>query len=636
MADENQELRHINWTELFSFTQIFKGFKLAIHPSKMILALGAIVLVLLVGALMDFLWFKAGQGARVNDVYRYYAATGEADYDRLVKSELARNQGELVRWYMNSERDVQTAEPVAGLLQGDSAFLTEFRSKARQAPRAAATPEIEIRKQAQESMRDLWKRYRRNVRTMLRNAEDYGENAEGVARDKMSSLGPAERETARKRLRSDKAALDRAILVIRREYLDDRERALFGIGVGNALWQYEHECFGNAVWSVWRGNLFGGFDRLVHDRTQAAVAFGEIPRVSGLTGAPSPAESMASLGFFPWVLLMLWGLLWLALTHTLYAIIFLLAALAIWALLGGAIARIAALHAAREEKISIPQAVRFSLGKFFSFFTAPLIPLAIILVLGLLMGLVGLGLIVPGLNIILALLAGLGLIVGAVIAFLTLGLVAGSPLMYPTIAVEGSDSFDAISRSFSYVFSRPWRYGLYTIVAAVYGTVCYLFVRLFAFLLLAATRLFVGHGLFGYGLSSGSGSQMGEGASKLDVLWAPPTFDSLARGINFPAMSIWERVPALFINLWVYLVAALVLAFALSYFVSAYTTIYYLLRRKVDATDLDDVYVEEPEGEEEIPTAAPAAGSTAITPAAPPTTPPVEPPGAEPPVAPQQ
>ena len=37
------------------------------------------------------------------------------------------------------------------------------------------------------------------------------------------------------------------------------------------------------------------------------------------------------------------------------------------------------------------------------------------------------------------------------------GTVGGFGLMYPTVAVEGSDSFDAISRSFSYVFARPWR-----------------------------------------------------------------------------------------------------------------------------------------------------------------------------------
>ena len=41
MTDEQHELRRINWTEVFSFTHIFKSFKMAIHPSKLGLALAA-------------------------------------------------------------------------------------------------------------------------------------------------------------------------------------------------------------------------------------------------------------------------------------------------------------------------------------------------------------------------------------------------------------------------------------------------------------------------------------------------------------------------------------------------------------------------------------------------------------------
>ena len=60
-----------------------------------------------------------------------------------------------------------------------------------------------------------------------------------------------------------------------------------------------------------------------------------------------------------------------------------------------AIARIAALHFAREEKSSMGQALRFSTGKALSFFTAPLIPMVIILVLGVLMGAGGLLIALP-------------------------------------------------------------------------------------------------------------------------------------------------------------------------------------------------------------------------------------------------
>ena len=56
----------------------------------------------------------------------------------------------------------------------------------------------------------------------------------------------------------------------------------------------------------------------------------------------------------------------------------------------------------------------------------------------------------------------------------------------------------------------------------------------------------------------------------------------------------WTDMPgAWLICLWVYLVIGLVIAFLVTYFCSATTIIYYLLRRQVDATDLDEVYVAE-------------------------------------------
>ena len=77
-----------------------------------------------------------------------------------------------------------------------------------------------------------------------------------------------------------------------------------------------------------------------------------------------------------------------------------------------------------------------------------------------------------------------------------LGTAGGFNLMYPTIAVEGSDSFDAISRSFSYLYARPWRMAFYSAVAILYGSICYLFVRYFLYLMLSLTHKFVGLFIF--------------------------------------------------------------------------------------------------------------------------------------------
>ena len=49
MADEPLVIRGINWRETFPWTNIFRGFRVAIHPSKLMLALAAIVIIFLGG-----------------------------------------------------------------------------------------------------------------------------------------------------------------------------------------------------------------------------------------------------------------------------------------------------------------------------------------------------------------------------------------------------------------------------------------------------------------------------------------------------------------------------------------------------------------------------------------------------------
>ena len=54
-----------------------------------------------------------------------------------------------------------------------------------------------------------------------------------------------------------------------------------------------------------------------------------------------------------------------------------------------------------------------------------------------------------------------------------------------------------------------------------------------------------------------------------------------------------ESIGAFFICLWVLLIVGLVISFVASYFFTANTTIYFLMRKKVDKTDYNDIYLEE-------------------------------------------
>src|SRR5438552_15261023 len=56
MADESHVIRGIDWKAAFPFTQIFRSFRIAIHPSKIILALLAMLLIWAGGAFLDWVW----------------------------------------------------------------------------------------------------------------------------------------------------------------------------------------------------------------------------------------------------------------------------------------------------------------------------------------------------------------------------------------------------------------------------------------------------------------------------------------------------------------------------------------------------------------------------------------------------
>jgi hypothetical protein len=92
-------------------------------------------------------------------------------------------------------------------------------------------------------------------------------------------------------------------------------------------------------------------------------------------------------------------------------------------------------------------------------------------------------------------------------------------------------------------------------------------------------------------------------------MWPAPTWDNLTYNVNYGALKLSEDTAAGLISFWVYLVIGLLGAFAISFYFSANTIIYYLMRREVDATELDDVYLEQ--GEEEF-------GDTAATASVPP------------------
>ena len=153
--------------------------------------------------------------------------------------------------------------------------------------------------------------------------------------------------------------------------------------------------------------------------------------------------------------------------------------------------------------------------------------------------------------------------------------------MFPAVAYDGSDCFDSISRSFSYVYAQPSRMACYTVIAAVYGAICYVFVRFFALLMLSIT-----HCLLQLGIWTDSST---EGVGKLAAIWPRREFMSFLASSE-PAASTWpELLAARLVWLFVLMVVALLVSFIISFYFSANTIIYSLLRNRVDKTPLNDV-----------------------------------------------
>jgi hypothetical protein len=255
----------------------------------------------------------------------------------------------------------------------------------------------------------------------------------------------------------------------------------------------------------------------------------------------------------------------------------------IWSFFGGAIARIAALDFARDERPQIGEATAFSIAKFGSFFWAPIVPLifvAVLLLCNVLLGVVGR---IPGAGpIILGLFFALAALSAFLVVLLLIGTIFGSLFMWPTIAMEGTDAFDAISRAFNYLYARPWKTIWCCLVAAVYGLTVTLFVAVFAgwMIHIAEHTVEWGMGHRFMGIGQFLQSNIPPTGSSVPDLWA----------------AIWIRVVHI-------TVIGLVLGFWASYKISAVTIIYSVLRRDVDGTDMSEVFL--PEAEE--PSAEPPA-----------------------------
>lgn len=262
--------------------------------------------------------------------------------------------------------------------------------------------------------------------------------------------------------------------------------------------------------------------------------------------------------------------------------------LGVWAVFGGALTRMAAVQFARDEHVGMWASLRFAGARFLSYFSAPLLPLvgfAGLWVFCLVGGWVGR---IPLIGEwFVGLLWIVPLLLSVVMALILIGVAAGWPLMLAAVSVEGSDAFDGFSRAYSYLYNRPWYCLASVLLAVAYGSATIFFMLLMAWLVTY---------LAGWSVSAGMGA---EAASALfhsaPLLVGGP--DLLTGGRIAPA---GDGVGGHFVGIWLRFAAVLVVGYVYSFFWTAWTIIYFLLRKSDDGVEFDVVYRPEDDAPDEL------------------------------------
>ncbi len=274
---------------------------------------------------------------------------------------------------------------------------------------------------------------------------------------------------------------------------------------------------------------------------------------------------------------------WLWSKHPWFFVVFGSYVLVITMVLGGAIARLAATQACAGTTVGLFETARFTWPRTVWFVVSPLIPLLIAGVIWLLLAVAGWVLFnVPGLNVVGGLLFWLMLFGGFVAACCLIFAALGAGMLPSAMAVEGTDAFDVVSRVFTFLLYRPMRYLILSAVMLVYGALTYLIVGLIVFLTLWFTR-----------------SATGIWVNDFDQLLPAAQLGQPLGELDTAGLSSTDKAASWLIRVWSALLFGISIAYAASYFFTAQTWMYLLLRRDVDGSAFAE-YAGEPESAQTV------------------------------------
>ena len=264
----------------------------------------------------------------------------------------------------------------------------------------------------------------------------------------------------------------------------------------------------------------------------------------------------------------------------------------LWSFIGLGICRVCLLKLTRNEPVGLDDAVEFALDKTMSAVGAvgtPLLTMAVLCIPGFLLGILmgmDLGVLLVGV-LWFAVLA-----IGLAMAFLLFGLMFGWPLMVASVACEGQNSFDAMTRSYAYVTQRPVHYVMYLLIAMVFGGSCWFVV---------ANIVDGGINLSYWSTSFGT-SLVGGDADRMNVIRSvsPPTaiVEGKTEVVEPTYMLSGGRT---MIGIWTWFARNAAAAFIYGLFWCMMSAIYLLLRKDVDDTEMDEIFIVDERRTYELP-----------------------------------
>jgi hypothetical protein len=279
--------------------------------------------------------------------------------------------------------------------------------------------------------------------------------------------------------------------------------------------------------------------------------------------------------------------------------------LLVWGLIGGAITRIAALRFTRDEAPGLVAALKHAARNLPSYSLPPLIALGGAAVFAAQLALLGLIMNVDFLALLVGLTWPFVLMLGLLMAILLLGALVGWPLMWATISVEGTDAFDALSRSYAYTYHRPWRLLWYVLFVGLLAVVSMFVVKLFA-----TSAIALGDWSIDWGLDEPTMDQIVKPTSTpADISSDAPPATTLpapdvavdntdaddaaaAPRLEESRLLNWTRNAIYF---WKSMMAALAAGYQAGFLWVSAVGVYLLLRRDIDGVQMSEVYVEQDE-----------------------------------------